>query len=341
MSDFDPNGAATEGSGIFGFPFTKEESSLVILPIPWEATCSYGSGCSESPQYIFEASMYVELYDRELKEYYMKGIYYYEPDADLLALSNKSKTLAKPIIDNAGIIEGDINLIKGKEVVDANCEKMNKFVFSNLTSLINKQKTVGILGGDHSITLGSIKAHIEKYPDMGVLQIDAHADLRESFEGLKYSHASVMHNVMSETDLQKLVQVGVRGYCQEEFEKIQNSNSRIITFFDSQITEKSSQGDTWESICKEIVSNLPSEVYVSFDIDGLEQSCCPNTGTPVSGGLTYNQALFLLREIRVSGKRIIGFDLVEVSCGDQGGDSWDAILAANLLFRLCGLTLHS
>jgi agmatinase len=341
MTNFNPNGAATEESGIFGLPFTKEESSLILMPIPWEATCSYGSGCSEAPRHIYDASKFVELYDIDLKEFYMKGISYIEPNSDIHMLSKKAVELAKPIIEKAGIIDSDPKLTQNRIEIDNMCKKMNEFVFENVSNLLTEGKSVGLLGGDHSVALGSIKAHLEKYPNMGVLQIDAHADLRESFEGLKYSHASVMHNVISETSLKKLVQVGVRGYCQEEYEKSEAMKDRIVTFYDSNIFEKVALGDSWSSICKEIISNLPDEVYISFDIDGLEQSCCPNTGTPVSGGPSYNQALQLIMEISKSGKTIIGFDLVEVACGYQGSESWDAIFAGNLLYKLCGCMMLS
>ena len=146
---------------------------------------------------------------------------------------------------------------------------------------------------------------------------------------------------MNQTNLTQLVQVGVRGYCEEEHNRVINSEGKIKPFFDTEINRRISMGDPWNAICLEIVESLPDEIYLSFDIDGLEQSNCPNTGTPVPGGLSYNQALHLLETISKAGKKIIGFDLVEVSCDEKGAESWDAIMAAHLLYKLCGYSLTS
>jgi len=198
---------------------------------------------------------------------------------------------------------------------------------------------VGLIGGDHSVSLGSIEAHLEKYPQMGVLQIDAHCDLREKFEDFTYSHASVMFNVLQETKLKKLVQVGVQGLCEEEYRRIQDSNGRIQTFFDSSLQESKHQGKSWNQICDDIIATLPIEIYISFDIDGLEPSLCPHTGTPVPGGLTYQEAIYLMKRIVNAGRKIVGFDLVEVTPGKDG--DWDANVGAHLLYQLCGWCMRS
>jgi agmatinase len=185
-----------------------------------------------------------------------------------------------------------------------------------------------------------IQALAEQNENFGILQIDAHADLREAYEGFEFSHASIMYNALKIKQVQKLVQVGIRDYCEEELNLIKNSSDRIKTFFDRDIKYAQYNGDSWDRICNRIVSELPDKVYLSFDIDGLDPKLCPNTGTPVAGGFEAEQVLYLLERLVNSGKKIIGFDINEVSPGDEGGD-WDANVAARLLFRIVNLTALS
>ena len=216
---------------------------------------------------------------------------------------------------------------------------MNAFVYDSASKIIGNGKIAGIVGGDHSVSLGAVKAHIAAYPGMGILQIDAHCDLRKEFEGFKYSHGSIMYNVLTETELPILVQVGVAGYCEEEYERVMASNGRIKTFFCDDIDNELSRGNNWHAICENIVSCLPQEVYISFDIDGLNPSLCPNTGTPVPGGLSYNNVRLLFNMILQAGKNIIGFDLVEVSPGKKS--TWDADVGAHVLYHLSGCAIKS
>ena len=340
MSNFDPNAAASQNSGIFGFISSIEESALVIISAPWEATCSYGKGTSDAPECIFEASKFVELFDNELGDFFSKGIAYLDLGADIKNKGKKAQKLAAPIIQNGGIIHCK-KLSTNKLQVDLMCEEMNSKTEQSVSNQLKNGKIVGLIGGEHSISLGAIRAFIKKFPEMGVIQIDAHADLRDSFESLKYSHASVMNNVLNMTKLKKLVQVGVRGYCQEEAEKIAFLKGRVVTYFESDISAQVCSSVTWDAICIDIVRQLPEYVYISLDVDGLEPSNCPNAGTPVPGGLTYREATHLMKKIAKSGKKIVGFDLVEVSCGKLGANSWDAKLAAHLLYKLCGFCLTS
>ncbi|MBA4077191.1 MAG: agmatinase, partial [Cyanobacteria bacterium PR.023] len=178
-----------------------------------------------------------------------------------------------------------------------------------------------------------------RHDSFGILHIDAHADLRDAYEGFTYSHASIMFNAIKEPTLTKLVQVGIRDYCEMESDLVASSDGRIVSFYDRDIKTKMFEGMSWMHICQEIVSQLPDEVYVSFDIDGLDPKLCPNTGTPVPGGLEYEQALYLVRMVAESGRVIIGFDVNEVAPGDE--DEWDANVGARLLYRLANLTAKS
>lgn len=337
-SQFDPNGASVKNSGIFGFQYTIEESRLILLPITWDATTSYRNGTSKAPHEIFEASKYVELYDKSLGNFYELGIAIDETNTDIYKWNKKARKLSVPIIKNGGVCDNNRNLDHVKEV-DYLCNKMNSFAYERSTYHMNNNKVVGMIGGDHSISLGAIKAILDKHPRMGVLQIDAHCDLRTAFEGFKYSHASVMHNVIQETKLEKLVQVGVRGYCEEEFEKICNSKGRIKTFFESDLAKSKSNGETWSTLCNNVTSSLPNEIYVSLDVDGLDPSLCPNTGSPVPGGLSYQEINTLFKILIDNKKKIVGFDLVEVAPGKYG--DWDANVGAHLLYKLSGWCLKS
>ena len=212
---------------------------------------------------------------------------------------------------------------------------LNNWVYEQSKALLDKGKLVGILGGDHSTPLGLMKALAENHGDFGIIQIDAHCDLREKCEDFTYSHASIMYNALKEIpEISKLVQVGIRDYCEQEWEYICNSNFRVITYFDKNVKERQFEGQNWGKIADEIIAHLPQKVYISFDIDGLDRKLCPNTGTPVPGGFETEEIIYLLKKIKQSGRELIGFDLVEIGVGQT---DWDSNVGARILWRLCNL----
>jgi len=197
-----------------------------------------------------------------------------------------------------------------------------------------------LVGGDHSGPLGFFKAIGEKHGDFGILQIDAHLDLREAYEGFNYSHASIMFNALSEIpQLTRLVQVGIRDFGGDEMEYLKKFNDRIKVYFDKEIRNRQYEGETWKLIVDEIVENLPPKVFISFDIDGLDRKLCPFTGTPVPGGFELEQVFYLFSKVAKSGRAIIGFDLNEVGIG--GDTDWDANVGARVLYKLCNLMVTS
>jgi agmatinase len=352
MLNFNPNAASPKDSGIFGLPFTAEESKLILIPVPWEPTTSYGGGTSLGPQFIFDASKQVDLFDMELGPFYEKGIAMLPESQEMKEWNAVAKDAAQIVIAAAGTSdENSASVKKATQLVNELSLKLNDTIYQQTKQLLSQQKIVGLVGGDHSSHFGAIKAFLEKHPDMGILHFDAHADLRDTFEGFEFSHASIMHNVISKTALKKLVQVGIRDFCEEEYHFIQNNKERIVTFFDASITEQKMAEKSWAAICDDIIQHLPQEVYVSFDIDGLDPRFCPHTGTPVPGGLDFLEALFLLKKVVRSGRQIIGFDLNEVSPGSAALTStssvldtaaeWDANVGARLLYKLCGWALTS
>ncbi|MBI3135596.1 MAG: agmatinase family protein [Bacteroidetes bacterium] len=336
--DFNPNSAAQDDAGIFGLPFSADESQIIIIPVPWEVTVSYGGGTAAGPAAVFDASMQVDLYHHDFPELWKKGIYMDKIPDELLKLSESLRPEAEKIIE--AIQQGvdaaqDLGLKVSYKAVNQGCEKMVAWVKARAAYWKSKGKIVGLLGGDHSTPLGYMQYLGEQHSDYGVLVLDAHYDLRNAYEGFKYSHASIFYNVLETVpQISKLIQVGIRDYCEEEKNYALSKGPRVQTYFDREIRKSQFKGQTWDQICHEIVNALPQKVYISVDIDGFDPKLCPNTGTPVAGGLEYEEGMHLFNVLKASGKEIIGFDLNEVSPGDT---DWDGNVGARVLFHLCGL----
>lgn len=340
MASFDPNAAARADSGVFGLPFTPDEAKVLLIPVPFEATTSYGGGTSEGPAAILEASKQVDLFDLETGKPYEAGIAMLDIPRKVRTWSNQGKKLAAPIIEAGGELT-DAKAQRALEKVNQLCEQMNEWVYAETRKWLDAGKVVGIVGGDHGTPFGSIRAHAEKYPGMGVLHLDAHADLRNAFEGFTWSHASIMYNVAERIPgVAKLVQVGIRDIGGDELEYIAKNRKRIVDIFDPDIARRRFDGVPWNKQVDAIVKHLPKDVYLSFDIDGLDPVLCPHTGTPVPGGLSFQEAVALISGVVRSGRRIVGFDLNEVAPGEEG-DQWDGNVGARLLYKMIGWALKS
>lgn len=329
--DFNPEGVGVENSGIFGLPFTPEEAQVVLIPAPWAVTVSYGGGTENGPKAIYEASPQIDYFHHSYgADTWKLGISMLPlsdwDDAYKQGLELREKAKAHIEILSQGELE------TAPENINAACEAFNLRVQSAAAELLAKDKLVGIVGGDHSTPLGLMYALASKHGDFGILQIDAHCDLRDSYEGFTYSHASIMHNALKMPQVKRLVQVGIRDYSVQEKAVINASNERIKTFFDDDMRERQYKGARWLEIVNDVVGCLPEKVYVSFDIDGLEPSLCPHTGTPVPGGLRYQEAIFLIQELALSGKKIIGFDLNEVSPSPE--TEWNQNVGMRVLWNL-------
>jgi agmatinase len=342
LSAFDPNGLGNPNNNIFGLPFSEEEARLVILPVPWEVTVSFGSGTARSAEQIMRASLQVDLFDPDVPNGWRQGFYMRDTDKKILLKSDYLRKEAELYIDyiaNGDIVEQNQFMCKTLKEVNEGSNFLNTWVYQQTKALLNQGKLVALLGGDHSTPFGFFKAIAEQHGDFGILQIDAHCDLREAYEGFVYSHASIMYNALKEIpQLQKLVQVGIRDYSQGEWEFIQENKDRITTYFDQDIRFRQYEGETFKQITDDIISQLPDKVYISFDIDGLDPKLAPNTGTPVQGGFETDQIYYLFKKLRQSGKQIIGFDLNEVSTSESG---WDANVGARVLFKMCNLLVAS
>lgn len=343
LSQFDPNAIGNPNNNIFGLPFTEEDARLVIIPVPWEVTVSYGAGTSRAAEHVFKSSKQVDIFDVDGDHGWRQGFYMREVDRKVLMKSDYLRKEAELYIDyisKGEVVDKNKFMCKSLKEINEGSALMNQWVYEQSKSLLERGKLVGLLGGDHSTPLGFMKAIGEKHGEFGVLQIDAHCDLRKSYEFFNYSHASVMYNALQEIpSLKKLVQLGVRDYCEEEWDVICNSNYRVITYFDKDLKKRQFEGETWKHVTDEIVNHLPEKVYISFDVDGLDRKLCPNTGTPVQGGFESTEEIFyLIKKIGESGRKLIGFDLVEIGVGQT---DWDSNVGARTLWRLCNLLVNN
>lgn len=332
---FDPNGVGVANGNLFGFPCNEAEADLIIIPIPWDATASYGKGTSNGPQAILDASTQLDFFHPRLEKAYETKIF-------LTPISEKWKAINDSLNDRASEYFSDLEQLgeasaqlKHKAIIDeinTAHEALTSNLKSRVETLIQSGKICAVLGGEHSTPLGLIQAINAHYTSFSILQIDAHADLRNAYEGFNQSHASIMYNVVESCDkLNQLVQVGIRDLSSDEYER-SLTHPKITTYFDWNLKEESFHGKTWSTQCDEIIESLSNDVYISFDIDGLIPNLCPNTGTPVAGGFTLEQLSFLIFKLVDSGRKIIGFDLNEVSPGSSG--DWDANVGARALWQL-------
>lgn len=332
---------------IYGVGVAPEDARVVMIPVPWEATTSYGRGTAKGPEAIAAASTQVDLFDLELAgvgvaEPYRAGLALVPIDPEVAAKGAEAAERALAVIeayDETRPGEYDAPILAELARVNELSAWLDAWLEREVQRWLAKGKLVGIVGGDHSVPFGSIKAHAKAYPGLGVLHFDAHADLRVAYQGFVGSHASIMHRVMSELpDVAKLVSVGVRDFCQEEYRAVVDSGGRIEAFWDLTLTRAKQAGTPFSEVTSRIARSLPHDVYVSFDIDGLEPTLCPHTGTPVPGGLTFADATAVIAAVVGSGRRIVGFDLVEVAPGPDG-DEWDANVGARLLHKMLGYAL--
>ncbi len=262
----------------------------VILPLSYEGTVTYGKGTSRGPRAIIKASQQLELYDEELdQETYRLGIH---------------------------TLKG----IKGEKTLSP--EEMTEAVYREASRLVKDKKFLVSLGGEHSLSLGLVRALSDKYKDLSVLQLDAHADLRDEYQATKYNHACIGRRLL---ELAPLTQVGARSLSREEADYIRDEK-RLKVFYASRIIDRRD----WMA---EAFSSLSPNVYLTLDLDVLDPGIMPAVGTPEPGGLGWTDTLNFLRQLTEK-KRIVSFDLMELS--PQPGNIAPDFLAAKLAYKLLG-----
>ncbi|MEP7146974.1 MAG: agmatinase [bacterium] len=250
------------------------DSYITILPVPYEQTTSYGKGTSKGPGAILNASHYVEFFDEELNR-------------ELCFEEGRGICSLHPL---------EFKNLKGTKALD--------LIYEKVKSLINDKKFVVTLGGEHSISTAPIKAHWEFYKDLSILHFDAHSDLREEYEGSKFSHASFAARVAEFTTA--ITQVGIRAQCKEEYDFIKEKN--INTFYAFEI-RSGKHGLDWQS---KVIETLKKNVYITFDVDYFDPSIMPSTGTPEPNGFYWDETMKLLKMLGEK-RKVVGFDVVELS----------------------------
>ncbi|MCB9914124.1 MAG: agmatinase family protein [Planctomycetes bacterium] len=350
MTDrFDPDAAAQPGSGLFGLPHDPVAAGVRLLGVPFDATTSYRKGTALGPAAILAASHQVDLYDPWQTTWpgadgrpWRAGLSL-EIDDEIARWNAEASPLAQAIIDRGGELGGDAQLARGLARVDELGERVNQRVLEWTGDVLDEGRLPGIVGGDHASPFGAIQAAALRKPGLGVLHFDAHADLRDAYEGFRWSHASIFHNVLEHLPaVARVLSVGLRDVGEREAARLADPASRVRAVYDHEWAAWRARGADLAARARELVAELPDAVWISFDIDGLEPGLCPNTGTPVPGGLRWEEAMLWLDALAHSNKRVVGFDLCEVSPGegaDPEVDSWDAMVGARLLYRLAGLAL--
>lgn len=335
LQTFDPNSVALNNGNFLGLPFDYDSANIIIFGVPWEVTVSYGAGTAAGPQAVLDASRQLDIFDFDNPDGWKQGIFMATIPEHIQQKNDGLRQDADRIIaylEEGHRIEDDPKLSQALQTINQECEAVNQWLFDQAQAAMQDGKQVAVIGGDHSVPLGYLQALSTQYANFGILHIDAHADLRNAYEGFQFSHASIMFNALKLPQVSKLVQVGIRDLCHAEVDLIQNSDGRISAYYDPMLKQKLYAGASWLDLCRQIVAELPQQVYISFDVDGLDPKLCPNTGTPVPGGLELEQAFCLFREVANSGRQIIGFDVSEV-----GNAEWDGNVGARTVYKLCNL----
>ncbi len=273
--------------GLTGKSADFRTARYVVLPLPYEKTTTYGKGTENGPAAILEASGQVELYDEELGgEFFRQGI---------ATMPRRDFCHIESIADCMEII------------------------YKDARNLLGKGKRIVALGGEHSVTPPLVRAHLEKFPDLTVLQLDAHADLRETYENSPFNHACAMSRVREQAPH---VGVGIRSLSREEAERIEREALPI--FFAHQMRENPG----WE---EEVLSQVRSPVYLSIDVDFFDPAVIPGTGTPEPGGFGWRETLSFLKRLFQT-REIVGADVVEVA--PIPGQHLTEFTAARLIYKI-------
>ena len=268
-----------------------DNSKVVILSAPYEKTTSYGKGTAKGPAAILEASHYVEFFDEETGK---------EVCFDIGIAAIEAMKLGK---------------LTGKKALD--------HIYKNVNEHIKNGKFVITLGGEHSISTAPIRAHFDNYKDLSILHFDAHSDLREEYEGSKYSHASFAARVSEFTT--SITQVGIRAQCKDEYEFIKAKG--INTFYAYQMRNEGFN----HILIEKILATLKDNVYITFDVDYFDPSIMPSTGTPEPNGFYWDETMRLLKKVCTE-KNLVGFDVVELA--PQKSYTFPDFMTAKLIYKI-------
>jgi len=330
----------SDDSGFLGCDLDPGEAKLVLIPVPWDVTTSYRQGTADGPAAMLRASHQIDLEDASFGQIYRGGIAMLPEPSEIRVANTKARPVVDAIIGT--LSEGGVAPAADVEWVNKACARVNKWVQETSSTHLAANRLVGVVGGDHACPLGLIEALDAREKDgFGILHFDAHHDLRDAYEGFEFSHASIHFNSMQRAKrVTKLVQVGIRDFSSDEKNFMRELGPRGAVFYQRDLARRRAEGETWAKTVQTILAELPQRVYVSFDIDAFDPALCPATGTPVPGGLGFDETVFLLEQFAASGRKIIGFDLCEVAPSTDGSE-WDANVGARVLHKLCGAMLRT
>lgn len=313
---------------------TLKQADVVLCLVPWELTITSKAGTAKAPKEILKASCAIDSFDPN---------YHYQPTiyTNLSPYSTIKKINSTYFSNSQALID---KIEKGKmlsktdittlEDMNKASKIINQLIKDNTHKCLSKNQIPAIIGGDHSSPYGQILT-IQKTEPITIIHIDAHMDLRQNYYGFEFSHASIMYNVEQLPNVKKIIQIGVRDFCSEEKQYADNSE-KIHSITDYEISEQLLTGkNNWHELCQMILNNINNKVYISLDVDGLTLENCPNTGTPVPGGLTYQQVVYLIKQI-ANRHTIVGFDVCET-----GNDHIDCVVSAKLINALCYAAFQS
>lgn len=338
LAQFDPSGVGLRNGHFIGLPFTEAEARTVLLPVPWDVTVSYAEGTAQGAANILEASSQLDLYDPDVPDAWKLGLHMRELDPKWLTRSQELRERARIYIDfleEGGQPNEDTYMQQILDLINAESEALNQWVESECSALLDAGKKVGLIGGEHSVPLGYLRALGKRHEQFGILQLDAHMDFRKAYEGFRYSHASIFYNALEEVpQISRIVQVGIRDYCEEELRYAETQGERVQVFFDHELHRAKFRGESFHQLVQNMLAPLPRHVYISFDIDALDPRYCPHTGTPVPGGLDFQEAMYILTQLKASGRQLIGFDLSEVAGPPH---EWDGNVGARLAYKMGNL----
>ena len=329
-----------DGGYYFEEKTSPADADLVIVSAPWSVTSDYGHGATYTPDAVIDASAYSNLYDVESGFSAEGRVATAEIDYNIQEYSEHLGRDAERIANRSfdGATPGVEYATRKVKHINEGFAEMHKSIYKQTKHWVSQGKTVAVIGGDHSVSLGAVKAMAECYNDLGVLFIDAHADYAQEGETFAYSHRTIARNIVEEIpSVSRLVEVGVRDIDKAELDLLL-ANDKVELFLAERVAAKRFEGESWGNLCREMVEKLPQKVYVSLDIDALKIEFCTHTNSPVPGGMTFDEVVYLVNCVVKSGREIVGFDITEVVSNID--DKMDAIVAVRLLTKMIVATLN-
>ena len=310
--------------------FGMNASSIFIYSVPWDVTVTYRSGSHQSPGFIQESM--AQLDDQHPFSTESIQLTFLPVNSSIVGLQHEYKKVSSSIID---ALNHQKNLTSRQqqqlaEINRASCE-LNQLVLNDIHH--HRSSPVILCGGEHGVGVGYLDSLANRVESFSILQIDAHMDCRVQYFGYDYSHASVMTHYANHQAVSGITQIGIRDYASVETQFQAQSDTPFHVFTDYGLHQQLFQGNSWHDVCQQILGTLSDRVFISLDVDGLMAYLCPATGTPVPGGLSYNQLVYLLEQVSKT-KHVIGAELVEVNA--SSGSDWNADVGARLLFLLAG-----